>query len=78
MLHYARWMAGHERPYLDRPEILEFPTETWDAQDMRKSEVFDLAALHAASAFERAQFSSGRTTFSGSPPLDSPPGSRAP
>ncbi len=43
LLHYTRWMAEHEYPYLDRPEILEYPTETWPAQDMRKSEVFDLA-----------------------------------
>ena len=45
--HYARWMAEHEYPYLDRPEILEYPTETWAAQDMRKSEVFEFAALRA-------------------------------
>ena len=36
LLHYARWMADHEYPYLDKPEILEFPTETWAAQDIRK------------------------------------------
>jgi hypothetical protein len=47
LLLYARWMAEHEYPYLDKPEILEYPTETWAAQDMRKSEVFYLAALHA-------------------------------
>jgi hypothetical protein len=47
LLHYARWMAGHERPYLERPEILEYPNETWAAQDMRKSEVFRYAARHA-------------------------------
>jgi hypothetical protein len=55
LLHYARWMSEHERPYLDRPEILEFPTETWAAQDMRKSEVFLWAALHSEGA-ERAAF----------------------
>ena len=47
LLHYARWMAANEYPYLDRPEILEYPTETWVAQDMRKCEVFQFAALHA-------------------------------
>ena len=46
LLHYARWMADHERPYLDRPEILEFPNETWDAQDLRKSVVLRFAARH--------------------------------
>jgi hypothetical protein len=47
LLSYALWMADHERPYLDHPEILEYPTESWPATDMRKSEVFKWAALHA-------------------------------
>ncbi len=47
LLHYADWMVDHEYPYLDRPEILEYPTETWAAQDMRKSDVFKYAARHA-------------------------------
>ena len=47
LLHYARWMARHEVPYLERPEILEYPTETWAAQDMRKAEVLWWAACHA-------------------------------
>ncbi|VTS00259.1 hypothetical protein : Uncharacterized protein OS=bacterium UASB270 GN=U27_06401 PE=4 SV=1 [Gemmata massiliana] len=61
LLHYARWMADHEVPTLSRPEILEYPNETWTAQDMRKSEVFKFAAKHAAGAektrfLERAEF----------------------
>ena len=55
LLHYTRWMAQQECPYLSRPEILEHPTETWVAQDMRKSEVFQWAAMHADGA-ERAAF----------------------
>jgi hypothetical protein len=55
LLHYARWMVDHERPYLERPEVLEYPTETWAAQDMRKAEVFWWAALHADEK-ERATF----------------------
>ena len=47
LLHYARWMADHEHPYLDTPEQLEYPTETWPALDMRKAEVFKHAAKHA-------------------------------
>jgi hypothetical protein len=47
LLHYARWMAAHEYPYLDKPGILEYPTETWAAQDIRKSDVFSYAAQHA-------------------------------
>jgi hypothetical protein len=55
LLHYARWMADREYPYLDKPEILEYPNETWPAQDIRKSDVFYLAAAHAAGV-ERERF----------------------
>jgi hypothetical protein len=55
LLHYARWMAEHEYPFLEKPEMLEYPTETWVAQDMRKSEVFKFAAKHA-SGEERKRF----------------------
>jgi hypothetical protein len=54
--NYAVWMAEHEYPFLDKPEILQYPTETWAAQDMRKSEVFDAAARVAATTDERARF----------------------
>jgi len=47
LLHYARWMATHERPILDAPQKLQYPTETWAAQDLRKVEVFQFAAKHA-------------------------------
>jgi hypothetical protein len=53
LLIYARWMAEHEYPYLDKPDILEYPTETWAAQDMRKSEVFEAAARIADTSEER-------------------------
>jgi hypothetical protein len=61
LLHYARWMVAHERPYLDHPEGLEFPNETWDAQDIRKSVVLRFAARHEAGPdrdgfIERADF----------------------
>lgn len=55
LLHYARWMAAHEVPTLSRPEVLEYPNETWAAQDVRKFEVLRLAARHAAGA-ERDAF----------------------
>src|SRR5262249_18762704 len=44
LLHYAKWMLAHEVTYLSRPEILEFPTETWPAQDFRKANVLRLAS----------------------------------
>ena len=55
LLHYARWMAQHERPYYDQRERLEYPTETWPAQDVRKSDVFAYAAQLAGPA-ERERF----------------------
>lgn len=55
LLHYARWMAEKERPILDTPERLQYPTESWAAQDMRKVEVFQFAAKHATGE-ERARF----------------------
>jgi hypothetical protein len=55
LLAYARWMAEHEYPYLEKPEKLEYPTETWAAQDIRKSDIFCFAAMHATGA-ERDQF----------------------
>jgi hypothetical protein len=56
LLRYATWMAASERPYLDTPERLEFPTETWAAQDLRKAAVFEFAARHADDAETSARF----------------------
>lgn len=61
LLTYTRWMAVRERPFLDEPEKLEYPTETWAAQELWKSEVFDCAARHAPpndrpQLIERAEF----------------------
>ena len=39
LLHYAQWMVQNEYPYLDKPEKLEFPNETWAAQDIRKCNI---------------------------------------
>ncbi len=54
LLNYAAWMSAHERPYLDTPEKLEYPNETWAAQDLRKAAVFEFAARHTADAATRA------------------------
>ncbi len=56
LLHYARWMAKNEYIYLDKPELLEYPTETWVAQEIRKAEVFNLAAYFSNSQEERRLF----------------------
>ncbi|MCX5679741.1 MAG: hypothetical protein NTZ95_03685 [Candidatus Omnitrophica bacterium] len=47
LLHYTKWMADNEYVYLERPEKLEYPTETWAAQEMRKTNVFLYAAKYS-------------------------------
>ncbi len=47
LLHYGEWMAKYETPYLDRPDELDYPTETWAAQDLRKSNALFAAATFA-------------------------------
>ena len=46
LLHYVRWMNEHEVPYSHVFDRVEYPTETWPAQDMRKSNIFDVAAKY--------------------------------
>ena len=36
-MHYAKWMLQNERPFLSDSEQLEFPNDTWVAQDVRKA-----------------------------------------
>ena len=55
LLTYARWMIENEYPYLEKPEILEYPNETWAGQDLRKGVVLYFAALQTAGK-EREQF----------------------
>lgn len=47
LLHYATWMLDHEVPYTCVLDKVERPTETWPAQDIRKSNVFKFAAKYA-------------------------------
>jgi len=44
LLHYADWMTLNEYPYLEKPDILEFPNFTWAAQDIRKANILYCAA----------------------------------
>lgn len=44
-LHYANWIADNERPFLADPSQLEFPNDTWVAQDIRKAMLLFQAAL---------------------------------
>ncbi|EAZ98660.1 hypothetical protein [Marinobacter sp. ELB17] len=43
-IHYTRWMKDHEHPFLETPEQLEFPNDTWTAQDIRKAMLLFQAA----------------------------------
>ena len=54
LLKYACWMLEHEYPFLKKKEILEFPNETWAAQDLRKSVIFYHAAKYAPSSQQQA------------------------
>lgn len=37
LLHYTRWMRQNEQPFLADTTQLEFPNDTWVAQDIRKA-----------------------------------------
>lgn len=47
LLYYAKWMRDHEVPFSTIRDALEYPTETWPAQDLRKSNVFKVAAKYS-------------------------------
>jgi hypothetical protein len=54
LLHFAGWMLIHEYPYLEKPDVLEYPNDTWTAQDLRKAHV--LAAAHYYSPDKKNQY----------------------
>lgn len=49
LLNFANWMVDNEKPYLDNPDILEYPNDTWTAQDLRKANVLAAASYYASS-----------------------------
>lgn len=50
LVHYAKWMTKNEYAYLDKPDVLEFPNQTWSAQDLRKLCVLSFASNYMSSA----------------------------
>ncbi len=44
LANYGQWMADNEKPTLSEPESLEYPTEAWAAQDIRKANALRIAA----------------------------------
>lgn len=51
--HYARWMAKHEVPTLSKSDHLQYPTETWAAQDLRKWHILEHAARYEDDPLQR-------------------------
>ena len=47
LLHYAQWMADADSPYLHHAEKLDYPNDTWTAQDIRKANILYFASGHA-------------------------------
>jgi len=47
-LYYARWMAKNEVPYLSRAHMLQLPSHTWVAQEVRKSALLYAAYRYAS------------------------------
>lgn len=39
LINFGEWMLEHESFYLDKPDELEFPNDTWCAQEIRKANV---------------------------------------
>lgn len=60
LLNYANWMVEHEYMYLDKPAILEYPNDTWTAQDLRKATIFAAAyyfsPLNRHTYLEKAEY----------------------
>lgn len=55
-MKYAEWVQENEKPYLSEPEILDFPNDTWVAQDMRKACILFYAGAYAESEMARSGF----------------------
>jgi hypothetical protein len=45
-IHYSKWIMNNETPYLSNVSVLEYPNDTWAAQDLRKSNILFQAAQY--------------------------------
>lgn len=59
LINYGEWMLENETLYLETPDQLEFPTETWAAQDLRKGTTLMLIARYARGERRRAMHARG-------------------
>jgi hypothetical protein len=46
LVKFGKWMLDNELPYFDQLEKLEYPTEVWAAQELRKANAIRLAARY--------------------------------
>ncbi|KAA1261009.1 hypothetical protein LF1_35510 [Rubripirellula obstinata] len=61
---YGAWMQSKEKHFLDRPDELEFPTETWAAQDLRKgTTMMMIARYQPESESSDALYQDGKAFF---------------
>jgi hypothetical protein len=56
-LHYLDYIANTELPYLHNSDSLEYPNDTWTAQDLRKIMVLKVGLKYADSDSRREQIS---------------------
>ena len=63
LLHYAKWMCAHERRSVTEFAHVNYPTETWPAQDLRKGNVLFLAAKYAPDSFRAECLAKARALF---------------
>jgi hypothetical protein len=59
LVHLGRWMLARERPYFDRKEELQYPTEAWPAQELRKANALRLAAMHTSGTSRQQMWDRG-------------------
>jgi hypothetical protein len=55
-IHYVDWMVENEYVYLEKPELLEYPNETWAAQELRKSVIFFCATRYTKDERQQARY----------------------
>ncbi|PCJ34020.1 MAG: hypothetical protein COA99_15065 [Moraxellaceae bacterium] len=55
LLHYASWIRDNEILSLDNPEKLDYPNETWTAQEIRKANILFYVSSICPSS-ERAKY----------------------
>jgi hypothetical protein len=59
LVHLGRSMLARERPYFDRKEELQYPTEAWPAQELRKANALRLAAMHTSGTLRQQLWDRG-------------------